>query len=376
MSILTKILWAFGRLLPVDRKKIVLSCFYGRGCSDSPKAIAEALHRKDPSLKLICLTDKKHLDNIPEYVTPKSYGIFSRVYHLSTAKVWIDNTRKGAGYKKKDQFYLQTWHGFALKRIEQDAAGGREIDRTYAEYGRRDSAQTDLYISGSRHMTEIYRRSFWYHGQIAQTGTPRNDILFRKNDEIRQKVYEKLGLDSKRRLILYAPTFRADHNTDCYRLDCAAVLAACEERFGGDWTVLVRLHPSVDALSASLFSYDGDTVVDVTHYDDVMELLCCTDLLITDYSSVMFDYALTRRPCVQFATDLEAYKNDRNFYFPIETLPFPRAESNAQLCERIKDYDRTQTVELWNDFAERYGLCEDGQASDRCADLILERMNQ
>ena len=376
MSILTKILWAFGRLLPIDRKKIVLSCFYGRGCSDSPKAIAEALHRKDPSLKLICLTDKTHLDNIPEYVTPKSYGIFSRVYHLSTAKVWIDNTRKGAGHKKKDQFYLQTWHGFALKRIEQDAAGGREIDRTYAKYGRRDSAQTDLYISGSRHMTELYSHSFWYHGQVAQTGTPRNDILFRKSDGIRQKVYEKLSLDSNRRLILYAPTFRADHNTDCYRLDCAAVRAACEERFGGDWTVLVRLHPSVDALSGSLFSYDGDTVIDVTHYDDVMELLCCTDLLITDYSSVMFDYALTRRPCVQFATDLETYKTDRNFYFPIETLPFPRAESNAQLCERIKGYDRTQTVELWNDFAEQYGLCEDGQASDRCADLILARMKQ
>ena len=374
MSILAKVLWTAGRLLPINRKKIVLSCFYGRGCSDSPKAIAEALHRKDPTLKLICLTDKKHLDNLPEYVTPKSYHIFSRVYHLSTAKVWIDNTRKGAGYKKKNQFYLQTWHGFALKRIEKDAAGGKELDRTYAEYAKRDSAQTDLYISGSQHMTEIYKNSFWYQGPVAQTGTPRNDILFRKSDIIRKKVYKKLGLDECRKLILYAPTFRADHNTDCYRLDCAGVIAACEKRFGGEWTVLIRLHPSVDALSGGLFSYDSLNTVDATGYDDVMELLCSTDLLITDYSSVMFDFALTGRPSLQFATDLEAYKKDRNFYFPIETLPFPRAESNEQLTAQIKAYDRAQAAEQWNDFSKKYGFCEDGKASERCADLILSKI--
>lgn len=374
MSIISKALWTLGKLLPVDNKKVVLTSFYGRGCADSPKAIAEALHRKDPTVKLICLTDEKHLGNIPSYVTPKSYGILSRIYQLSTAKVWIDNSRKGAGNKKKNQFYLQTWHGFALKRIENDVDGGSDLDKAYAGYAERDSAQTDLYVSGSKHMTDLYKNSFWYHGEVAETGTPRNDILFTHPTAIREKVCRKLSLDTERNYVLYAPTFRADHNTDCYQLDCDKVIAACEARFGGEWSVMIRLHPSVDALSAGLFSYDGTKIINATAYDDVQELLCCTDLLITDYSSIMFDYALIGKPIIQFATDIEAYKKDRNFYFPVDTVPFPLSVNNDMLSECIKAYDRAQTAEKWNAFSKQYGFCEDGHASERCADIILNHL--
>lgn len=374
MNILSKILWTAGKLLPIDKKKIVLTSFYGRGCADSPKAIACALHEKDPTLKLVCLTDKKHLNNIPNFVIPKSYGILSRIYHLSSAKVWIDNNRKAAGYKKKNQFYLQTWHGFALKRIEKDVGSGSDLDRNYAAYCKKDSAQTDLYVSGSRHMTNLYKNSFWYNGAVSETGTPRNDILFCDDHALRTKVCKWFGIDNNKKIILYAPTFRANHSTDCYQIDCQRIIQACMERFGGEWVVLIRLHPSIDTLSDKLFSYDGTTIINATAYDDVQELLCCTDLLITDYSSIIFDFALTDKPCIQFATDIEAYKNDRNFYFPIDTLPFPLSVNNDQLCDCIKSYDRTQTIEKWKAFASLHGFCEDGHASERCADIILSHL--
>ena len=117
MNLLSAIAWTLGRLLPIDRKKVVISSFYGRGCSDSPKAIAQELLRRNKDLKIVCLCRKNRQGNIPEGITVASYGTFSRIYHLSTAAVWIDNCRKGAHFKKKGQFYLQTWHGFALKRI-------------------------------------------------------------------------------------------------------------------------------------------------------------------------------------------------------------------------------------------------------------------
>lgn len=372
MNLLSAIAWTLGRLLPVDRKKVVISSFYGRGCSDSPKAIAQELLRRNKDLKIVCLCRKNRQGNIPEGITVASYGTFSRIYHLSTAAVWIDNCRKGAHFKKKGQFYLQTWHGFALKRIEADAQ--QALEPEYPPYARRDSEQIDLIVSGSRHMEQIYQKGFWYDGEVLLTGTPRNDIFFGDTRRISEKVRACLGIPEDRHLVLYAPTFRADHSTDAYRLDAARLLSACRTRFGGDWTLLVRLHPSVDALSSGLFAYDGVQILDASMYDDIQELLCASDAVITDYSSVMFDFALTGRPCFQFATDIAAYQKDRDFYFPLGELPFPLAEDNASLEQAILHYDRAEAAERWAQFTEKFGIQEDGGACVRCADLILRRM--
>lgn len=372
MNLLSAIAWGLGRLLPIDRKKVVITSFYGRGCSDSPKAIAQELLRRNKGLKIVCLCQKNRRGNIPEGITVAGYGTFRRIFHLSTAAVWIDNCRKGAHFKKKGQFYLQTWHGFALKRIEDDAR--QALTPEYAAYARRDSGQIDLIVSGSRHMAEIYQKGFWYNGRVLLTGTPRNDIFFGDTRRVCEKVRACLGIPEGRRLVLYAPTFRADHSTDAYRLDWARLLDACRTRFGGDWTLLVRLHPSVDALSAGLFAYDGVQILDASLYDDIQELLCASEMVITDYSSVMFDFALTGRPCFQFATDIAAYRKDRDFYFPLQELPFPLAESNEALEQTVLGYDRAEAAERWTRFAEKFGIQEDGGASVRCADLILRRM--
>lgn len=376
MSLVSKIAsaaaWTLCGLLPVKKKKIVASSFYGRGYSDNPKAIVEELRKRGEDLDLVWLTKPGQENTLPEGVRAVRYDSVKRIYELATAKVWIDNCRKGAPKKRKGQFYLQTWHGLALKRIEKDAA--TKLDDDYTPYAMRDAKQTDLIISNCAHMTRIYKTGFWYGGEVLETGSPRNDLLFANPTPLREKVREAYGLPQDRKLVLYGPTFRADHSLDAYRLDAEKLLSALHDRFGGEWTLLARLHPAVEELSSQVFTYDGKTVCNATAYPDITELLAACDCVITDYSSLMFDFALTGRPCFQFATDLAAYLEDRNFYFPLSDLPFPCAEDNAALAENIRNYSEAEQKARWEIFNQDFGLMEDGKAASRCADLILAKV--
>ncbi len=364
--------WYFYRLFPVEKNKVVVSSFYGKGYSDNPKGIVDALLRRNANIKIVWLVKPGAEDSLPEGVTPVCYDSLRRIKELSTAKVWIDNNRKGARIKRKNQYYLQTWHGLALKRIERDVAD--KLPAYYERYARRDSAQCDVIISNCTHMTKIYRNSFWFDGEILEYGSPRNDVLFADPTPYRKKVRDAFSLPQDRKLILYGPTFRANHSVDAYRLDCEGLRQACHERFGGDWTVLVRLHPVVEQLAGDLFAYDGNTICNATAFPDITELLAATDLTITDYSSLMFDFALTGRPCFQFAVDIAQYQNDRNFYFSLDKLPFPTATSNAELFQAIRSFDEAAHAARWQEFSESFGLCEDGKASERCADWVLSHL--
>ena len=257
--------------------------------------------------------------------------------------------------------------------IEKDAA--QALPEEYLNMCRHDGATTDLMVSGSSFMSDLYRRSFWFSGEVAPFGTPRNDIFFQNHTALGAKIRSALNLPADRNLILYAPTFRADHSMDAYALDAENLVHACTKRFGGNWTLLVRLHPGIADQSAGLFPYDGMNIVDATMYPDMQELLAGIDLLITDYSSSMFDFALSGKPCIQFAMDIEDYRKDRNFYFPINDLPFPLAQSNEELTNLVLNYDETQWSGKWEKFKADNGFCEDGNAAKKCAQWILERLN-
>lgn len=370
-ALASRAVWQACRFLPVKKNKVVLSSFGGKDFGDNPKAIALELLKSGEDLDLVWLTREKN-PSLPEGIRPCPFGTPQAVMELSTAKVWVDNSRGGAHFKKKGQFYLQTWHGFPLKRIER--AAEKQLPGSYVNQCKKDSSFIDLMVSGSDFLTRVYREDFWYDGEIAQFGSPRNDIFFRENPELQRKIRDFFGLEADRKLLLYAPTFRSDKSTDCYCLDAEAALAACEARFGGEWSALIRLHPNVAAQSAGLFPYDGQRILDGTGYPDMQELLAVTDLLVTDYSSSMFDYALSGRPCIQFAVDIAEYQKDRDFYFPLEELPFPLARSAGELNQLIEHYDETSTGR-WQAFHTEMGFAEDGGASARCARWILDRIN-
>ena len=221
-------------------------------------------------------------------------------------------------------------------------------------------------------MTEIYQKSFWYHGAVLEYGSARNDILVNPPADAKQQVQQALHLPNDCQIIMYAPTFRADHSLDAYQLDYQAVCRACAQRFGGNWVMLVRLHPNVMKLAKDL-KFDNQTTFDATAVDDMQLLLAGCDAVITDYSSLMFDFALTRRPCFQFAMDIDAYKGDRNFYFPIDETPFPLAVSNEEMVQNILQFDAAAYQADWDAFYQKMGFCEDGNASERCVKWILEK---
>ena len=366
------IAWETSALRPVDPKKIVFTSYYGAGFGDSPRQIAEAVHRKAPDMKLVWLVkDEAARSSLPEWITCCDYNSTERIRELSTAKVWVDNCRKGAMKKRASQIYVQTWHGFALKRIEKDIADTLPSD--YEAYAIRDSRQTDLIVSDSAFMSELYRKSFWYNGEVAEFGSPRNDALVHPEESVAAKVKSYFGLPEDRKLVCYAPTFRKDRSAEAYSVDFSRLKAACEKRFGGNFAVLIRLHPAVLTLADGL-EFDNETTFNATPYPDIQELLAVSDVVITDYSSLMFDYMLTGRPCLQYASDIDAYRNDRNFNFSLDLLPFPLAEDNDQLERLILSFDEEDYSGKLEDFKNKFGIKSDGLASERCADWILEKM--
>lgn len=362
--------WNACRLLPLKRDKVVFCSAGGRGFGDNPKAVALALMEQRPGLDLVWLTKDMSIE-LPEGVRPCPYGTPQAVMELSTAKVWVNDSRGGAHHKRKGQSYLQTWHGFALKHVERTAVN---LPAHYVEQCKKDSSQIDLIVSNSAFMTKVYREDFWYEGEVEEYGSPRNDVFFRPNESAK-KVREFFGLPEDRKLVLYAPTFRDNGSADCYGIDVQAVLSACEGQHGGCWSGLMRLHPNAAALAEGLFPYDGERVIDATSYPDMLELLLACDMLITDYSSSMFDYALRGKPCFRFAPDVEEYSRERGFYFPLDSLPFPMAGSSEELCRLIGEHDGGALRRRWEEFARANGFCEDGHASERCARWILRKMD-
>lgn len=366
--------WTGGRLLPIQKNKIVVTSFYGRGASDNPKAIVDELVKRPEKLDIVWLANDPAHAGVPDGVRVVQYDTPQAIRELCTARVWVDNCRKGARVKKSGQYYMQTWHGFALKRIERDVADQlSKEDATYAQYAQRDSKQIDVIVSDSSFMTDIYLRSFWYDGPVVEYGAPRNDILIQPPADAKQIVSKALGLPVDCNLAMYAPTFRADGSLDAYNMDYHAVCAALQQRFGGRWIMLIRLHPHVMQKAKDL-KFDGQITFDATAFDDMQLLLSACDAVITDYSSLMFDFALTRRPCFQYASDIDAYKNDRNFYFPIDETPFPLAKNNAEMVENIAAFDETDYHRQCDMFYEKMGFRADGQASARCADWILDKI--
>ena len=354
--------------MPIDNRKIVVSNFSGKGYGDNPKYIVDELLKSNDGLKIVwILRDMEDKSSLPlgvEYSLEKS---FMSTYHLRTAKVWIDNCRKPFRYKRLEQFYLQTWHGFALKRIEKDAQ--ENLSRGYIRGAIRDSKHIDLVISCSKFMTGLYTKSFWYNGQVLEIGAPRNDILIRNSDEVKSKVFGHFSISNEKGIILYAPTFRADKSLLPYTIDYGMLKQVCGEKFGKEYVILVRMHPAMSNVNLSL---DENNIINANLYPDIQELLCAADVVISDYSSLMFDFALSKKPCFMFATDIENYKKDRNFYFDLSKLPFPIAETNEKLKGNILDFDNSVYVKSLEDFFNRVGMVRDGESSKKIAELISE----
>lgn len=338
-SILTA-LYYFMRVFPIKKNKIVISNFYGRGFGDNGKYIAKELLSQSVDYDIVWLTDKRD-DEMPDVIRISKYlarGSFSikTIYEEVTAKIWIDNCRKEPWVRKrKKQYYIQTWHGdFGPKRIERDAID--KLSDTTIHAAIRDSKMVDLMVSGSKFKTKQYETVFWYDGKIAEIGSPRCDIIISNDFNQKVSIKQKLGYNDCAKILMYAPTFRDGMCEDLlsiFALPWESVLDALTKRFGGTWFGMLRLHPNLTKLSDKLRL--PENVVNVSTYPDIQELLLVCDSLVTDYSSALYEFALTGKPGFIYATDITEYEKERDVYFSLRSTPFPVAQSKDELISNI-----------------------------------------
>lgn len=359
-------------LLPIKTNKIVMNSYFGKGYGDNGKYIVKEIIKQELDYDIVWLIQKDLLlsTELPSKVRTAKYGSLKGLYELATAKIWIDNSRKTFyPIKRKNQYYIQTWHGgIALKKIERDAK--EALSKNYINIAQKDSKMADLLVSNSLFCTEMYRNAFWYDKEIIEVGSPRCDIFFEDKFEVQRKVKEYYKIKENIKIILYAPTFRKGSSTDIYSIDFKMLLSALEKRFKSDWAVLVRLHP-IMSRKANFMNYSR-YIINASEYDDMYELLASSDILITDYSSTMFEFSLMKKPVFLYAPDLEEYRRDRDLYFDIENLPYVISKNNVELKRRIETYNEEKYIKDLEYFLKQLNIFERGNAARKIVDRIKQ----
>ena len=305
-----KLVFSLFKLFPVKQGRVLFSSFYGRQCSGDPKAIYEKLLSLDTHHELIWVMNKP--SNVRAR-TVKRYSL-SHLYYLATCEFRIDNCQESRHLTPKPATtYLQTWHGTPLKKIAQDLD---DAFNAHKQDWLLDAQYWNYLLAPSSEIADIFSTAFKIERQkVLTTGNPRNELLTKKPLATVDKIKADLNIPQGKKVILYAPTFRDDEQG---KFHLQLTHAKITERLGNNYVFLVRLHSNIKQLVNGKF--DGQSMVDVTTYDDIQELMLISDLLITDYSSVFFDFAILQRPMIFYPYDIEKYKNKlRGFYFDYQT---------------------------------------------------------
>ena len=351
--------------LPIQRNKIVCDNFHGLGYGCNPKYIVEALLSLGKNLDIVWLTNGEA--ELPRGVRVVPYHSEEAIREIATAQVLIDNVMKFHGFKKRpDQYYIQTWHGdLPLKKIGFD----NPANVGSGKYSKRVSINfknTDLVITGSRFSTEMFRRSFHYEGEILECGMPRDGVLLHTPTSLREDVCKYYHVSVDKKILLYAPTYRDKGNMTQFTLDYQRVL----DQLGDEYVMLLRLHPRMAKYAKSL-TYTN-RLINASDYPDMQELMAVSDIMITDYSAVMFNFAMTGRPVYLFATDVEEYRKQRDYYFDIYDLPFPLATTTENLIQNLLSVDIDTYEKKLDQFWDEIGLRKNSNAAQLIANLIVK----
>ena len=374
----------------VDDKLCVFEAFNGRKYCDSPKAIY-----------LRMLSDKKYKDYkyVWAFLNPEEFKFLEKNKNTKVVKYNSDEYKEAyakAKYwftpsrlpdyivPKKDQNYVQCWHGTPLKRLGFDiVVKGENAIHTVKEWSNSyeyDASRYTYMVSPSKFCTEKYISAFNLKkvGKdkcILETGYPRNDALFTFDDKYVNNLKKELGIPRDKKIILYAPTWRDNqYKTGTgYSYNLALDFDKFRDKFSKDYVILFRTHYLV-AEAIDLNKYKG-FIYNVSDYSDINDLYILADMIITDYSSVFFDYANLRRPMLFYMYDLEEYKNNmRDFYFSLDELPGPIVESEEDLYKEIKNIDKYWNTykEKYDKFNKRFNYLDDKDSSKRVLDIIIK----
>ncbi|WP_454962008.1 CDP-glycerol:glycerophosphate glycerophosphotransferase [Eggerthia catenaformis] len=362
---------------PVDSRIIVFESFRGASYSDTPKYIYEYLAKNYPGeYEFVWVLNDK------SYTLPYEGQIvkrFSRkyAYYMGIAKYFVFNTRQPLWFRKREeQIFLETWHGTPLKRLAFDQEEVTAASPSYKTQFYRQKQEWDFLIAANKFSSDVFRSCFMYDGPMLETGYPRNDLLKDPDrDEITIELKKKCGIPLSKRTILYAPTWRDDeyYGNGSYKFQIKLNLEMMKKELGDEYVVILRTHyyiaDNIDLTGLEDFAYN------LSKYDDVTEIYLMSDILITDYSSVFFDYAGLRRPMLFFTYDLDKYRDIlRGFYIDMEKeLPGPLVYTTEEVINRIKSIDEMnkEYASRYDAFYERFCCWEDGYAAKRVVDAVF-----
>lgn len=373
-----KLFYKVGKLfIRVDKNLILFESGLGKQYSDSPRYIYEEILNRNLNYKKVWVYNKQH--RFPDHNTKKIKRLSPQYYYyLLKAGYWVNNQNFPTYIKKRPQtIYLQTWHGTPLKKMlyDLDQVFGRDdgyIDRVGSAV-----KNWNYLVSPSPYATKAFRSAFHYEKDVLEVGYPRNDIFYKpERFELAEKVRNRLHLPAGKKVILYAPTFRDNQTTknNKFTFEIEMDLDQMKEELGDEYIILLRLHVVVSS-KLKIDESIKDFAFNVSNYPDIQELMLVSDMLMTDYSSVFFDYANTGNPILFFTYDLEEYRDDlRGFYMDLEKeAPGPLVFNTEDIIHTIKNIDivNNQYKEKYKKFQETYCPLEDGNASKRVVDRVF-----
>lgn len=349
-----------GLFLKENKKTILFVSFMGKNFNDSPKAIYDRMV-SDPYFKDYTFiwafkeTDKYEIQNKNTKVI--KMDSFNYLKTALTASYWITNVNieRGLHFKKNYTKSVNTWHGIPLKKVGNDVAGRNDFD----------FSDTTLFCYSGEYEYEIYKRAFNLNDKnLYKIGMPRNDLILENDQKTIEEVKKKYHIKDKK-VILYAPTWREDPE-DLKLMD----LLEWEESLSKEYILLVKAH----GLAKDWKFRENSFVIDVSDYEETSELMLIADILITDYSSIMFDYSLLEKPIFIYLTDYEKYKKERGVYFDLKASQLSVFESDSSLLAYIKDYDEEEEKIKSKEFSQKFIEVREANSTQQIVERIKEEI--
>lgn len=356
--------------LPMKSNYIVFESFLGKHYADSPRNIYEYIQKQGLDYKCIWVfNDKKR--KIPGNAKIVKRFSWSYYYYFAVSKYWVNNMRQPLSLiKREGNVFLETWHGTPLKKLVFDMKEIHSANPKYKVNFYKQSRAWDYLISPNQYSSEIFRRAFKFDKELLEYGYPRNDILYASNKEEQARVIKKsLGIPLDKKVILYAPTWRDDqyYKPGKYKFNLSLDLNLMKEKLGNDYVVLLRMHYFI-ADNIDVSQFEG-FAFNLSKYDDIADLYLISDILITDYSSVFFDYANLKRPILFYTYDLEKYRDTlRGFYLDIEKeAPGPLLMTSEEVVDAILNIDKVKEEfsEVYDEFYQRFCSWHDGRSTEK-----------
>lgn len=365
----------------VKKNKIVFINLMNWQYADNQKYLAEEFLARDlKNLDMVWFSNNQtDLKLIPSGLRVVNYNSLRALYEFMTAGIWVINAnpflmlKKGAK-KLNGTICMQTWHGtMGIKQESANAAPKAYQNLGWTKWQRLSASMYDYIFTDSEFEKEKYKTAFWGYGEILKFGIPRDKNFYIQGADYSKKIKEYYNISSENKILLYAPTWRVDKRCNVYNIDIKLLKRVLNKRFGGEWSILIRSHVH---MKKAIFNalYDKNEVINTASYPDMQELLLAADVLITDYSSCLSEYAILSKPAFIYAADIKDF--EQGFAYPVTDLPADIATDNGELAQNILNFDYDKFRQKAKQFLEDKGHFDDENSCKRIVDFILDKMEQ